>query len=835
MAEYGLMRRTARIAAAIGVIVALLLPVLCRRRAEGPRHQERALPAVRSPAASPPAPADTARIPGLEAPARIVLDRYGIPHLQAATLGDLYIALGFVTARDRSWQLELGRRSARGELSEWLGNRALRGDGGAQLFELAERAARIWERERGDSTVRVPLERFAAGVNAYWACCRAGVEPWAEEFTLLGRKPDPWRPEDSILLLLAQGLVLDLDLPELEEQREIDERGAAWVAARRRFEGDWTYRTIPDRVAESRYGATARPAARRIDAGRGLIGREPLPCAAAERSLGRWLLPSGEPELRASNVFAVGGRRSASGRPMLANDPHLGLATPGPLYAVHLDVPGQVDAIGATVPGVPAIVSGRNRDCAWGITALSADVIDVYADTLSEDGRRVKWNGSWVALREAPFRMRYRVPGGLRVPLLGMERRYGPHGPVLAIDRRRHVALGARWAGNDSAVTLRRLLGLERSRSAAEIAERYRTLVTPGLNVVAADDRGGLVYEAVGAVPRRGFDAGRGVLPGDGRHEWQGTIPPDEMPRWEVPPEQFVVNSNNLPVGPADPDPWPRFDWAHDRALRIDALLRAESPVTAGDLCAVQNDVLSRGAERFVPRLLACADSLAGSLTARERSALDTLRRWDFLARRDRVGPTLFRGWLGAFQHRSGLEGLQGLAAAALDGRAPEALRSGHTTRGGEPERAATAAVEALRLALAELEKRLGPDRSAWRWGRAHRASFAHELAWMKRDLEPQPVPADGDNSTPCVGRSRLPWDLTFDHGPAFRHVVDLAVPDSSLGVVPPGNSGDRSSSHARDQLDPWADHRYMPLYLSWARIESVMERDTRLEPGGNR
>ena len=187
MAEYGLMRRTARIAAAIGVIVALLLPVLCRRRAEGPRHQARALPAVRSPAASPPARADTARIPGLEAPARIVLDRYGIPHLQAATLGDLYIALGFVTARDRSWQLELGRRSARGELSEWLGNRALRGDGGAQLFELAERAARIWEREYQDSTVRVPLEHFAAGVNAYWACCRAGVEPWAEEFTLLGR------------------------------------------------------------------------------------------------------------------------------------------------------------------------------------------------------------------------------------------------------------------------------------------------------------------------------------------------------------------------------------------------------------------------------------------------------------------------------------------------------------------------------------------------------------------------------------------------------------------------------------------------------------------------
>src|SRR5206468_11143883 len=141
---------------------------------------------------------------------------------------------------------------------------------------------------------------------------------------------------------------------------------------------------------------------------------------------------------------------------------------------------------------------------------------------------------------EEPFTMRLTV-GPLRIPLLGQVRRYTPHGPVIALDRGRRVAYAVRWAVPDSLVTLERLIGLERSRSAAEVAERYRTLVTPGLNVVAADDRGGLVYEAVGAVPRRGFDAGRGVLPGDGRHEWQGTIPPDEMPRWEVPPEQVVV------------------------------------------------------------------------------------------------------------------------------------------------------------------------------------------------------------------------------------------------------------------------------------------------------
>src|SRR5207247_4212823 len=140
--------------------------------------------------------------------------------------------------------------------------------------------------------------------------------------------------------------------------------------------------------------------------------------AQVEANLGGWLSPaSAEPELRASNVFAVGGARSASGTPLLANDPHLTLGAPGPLYIIHLNVPGEVDAVGATVPGLPAVVSGRNRDCAWGVTALSADVIDVYADTLSADGRKVLSNGRWVGVREGGFSMRYQVLGVVPIPL----------------------------------------------------------------------------------------------------------------------------------------------------------------------------------------------------------------------------------------------------------------------------------------------------------------------------------------------------------------------------------------------------------------------------------
>jgi len=805
----------ALIAAGIGLVIT------CARR---PAREPRA-----------PAPWDasaTLALPGLRAPARVVTDRWGIPHLRCESLHDLYFVWGFVSARDRLWQLEYTRRAARGELSDWLGNRSLRDDGGAQLFDFRARAEAIWERERGDPAVREALERYAAGIDAWVARCRAGAEAWPAELARLKREPEPWRPEDAILIELALGALLDLALPELEEERTARERGAGFLESHRRFESAFTMSTIPDSAATRLYGRAPRPTlpGRPFPAGTRSGSRpsegEADPLAAAQQALGGWLSPATfDPSLRASNIFAVGPARSGSGRPVLANDPHLRLTAPGALHVIHLDVPGVVDAIGAYAPGLPAIVSGRNRDVAWGITALSADVIDVYADSLSEDGRSVLWQGRWEPIREEPFRMRYRAVG-LKLPVFGQTRRYAPRGPIVSLDRKRRRAYSVRWTALERMPAFGRQLGLERSRSAAEVVERYASLVTPTLNVVAADAGGDVRYRAVGLLPRRGFEAPLGAVPGDGRHEWLGVVATDSMPAWSPPAGGFVVNANNLPVGSPYPEPLPRFDWPHDRAARMAQRLAGDTRVTLADAASVQNDVVSRGAERFVPRLLRCADSLAGSLDPRQRAALDTLRRWDFVVRRDRVAPTLYRGWFGAFARRSKLEGLPGLMAAALDGRDGASLPA---PEGRGQERPATAAVAALALALDELEQRLGPDLATWRWGRAHWARFQHPLVHLDSTLAPRPVPTDGDNATPCVGRSHLPWSRTFEHGAVWRHVVDLAVADSSLGVVPPGNAAD--GPHARDHLERWANHRYVPLHLDWKRIEAARESELRLTP----
>ena len=770
-------------------------------------------------------PADAVARPVL-APgeASALTDRYGITHVRALDLPTLYFAWGWVTARDRLWQLEVTKLRAEGRFHTWVGNDALRGDGGAQLFRFRERAAAIWARERANPEVREALESYAEGINAYLQQIRIGRAPLPAEFSRLGRQPLEWRPEDSIMTLLGLGITLDLDLPELSEADDIRAHGRDWEIARRRFEGGWIYDTIPDSASARMWGAVAAGAPRGPDGGAGEAGRA-VEAAARSRAAGlaeaRSNLaalrgdPGGE-DARASDCMVVGARRSASGAPLLANDPHLSLRAPGYLHIVHLSVPGVCEAAGAAVPGLPAIVSGRNLTCAWGVTALGADVADVVADSVSHDGRRVLFRGRWVPVESHPYRMTFRALG-VPLPVLGQVRRDTPEGPVLAWDPSHGHALSLRWSAfQDDRITLARLLGIERSTSAAEIAARYRTLVTPTINLMAADVGGDTRYQTCGLIPRRLSDPGPGPLPGGGASDWPGFVAADSMPAWRVPSSGFAVNGNNRPLSHF-PYALPRYDWGHDRALRMAQRLAGAPHVTGRDLMSVQNDVYSRQAARWLPALIACADSVPGELSARDRAALDTLRAWDRLARRSRVAPTLFRAWWGALQRRSGTEGLPGLTFAALEGRAPEALRA---PGGASPERPAIAAVRALEWALDTLSTRLGPDLSHWTWWRAHLAHFHHELATRRgRDeaWEPPLTPEDGDNSTPGVAPSRLPWSLEVTHGPVFRHVVDLANARWSWTVVPPAN---RAGSD--ELLDRWANHGYVPLLLDWGLVEAA-------------
>jgi penicillin G amidase len=775
---------------------------------------------------------EATRVPAaLSQPATVVTDRWGIPHIRAANLDDLYYAWGWVSARDRLWQMVWTREAGDGQTHRWLGNDVLRADAGAQLFRLRERAHALWERDQADPALRSALERYAAGVNAWLESCRRGERAWPPELVRLQLVPEAWRPEDCYVVLLGFGITLDLDLAELGEARAVADSGGGWAANRRRYEDRWIYDSIPDSAAARLWPwSTSTPAP---EAGaRARVGAARLPepvLAAAERALA--VFPRRDPEGadRASDEFVVGGRRSASGKPILANDPHLGLATPGPIYVLHVSVPGVVDAVGGGAAGLPVIVVGRNRRAAWGVTALSADVVDVYADTLSADGRRVRTRtadgrADWAPVRTLPFDLHPKFLGvPVWVPAFVQARRYTPHGPVLVWDPKHRLALSARWtAMEDDSITLRRMLGLERSHTAAEVCTRFASVVTPCFNVVSADVDGDVRYRSVGLLPVRAREPGLGPIPSDGRHEWTGFVPADSMPQWRVPPGGFVVNGNNRPAGPHYPYALPRFDFAHDRARRIAQRLAADRSITVEDAASVQNDVVSLAAERNLAALLACADSLRQSLSPRERAACDTLRAWDLRAVRSKVAPALYRAWFGAYQRRSQLDGLPGLALAALTSRAPDALRD--PARPGGLETPSAAARAALTLALDSLAAKLGPELSTWRYGRVHQARFRHALSGLdsRARWEPPLTPEDGDNATPSVGPSRLPYSIEVVHGPAFRHVVDLARPEVSYGVVPPWNSAAFPPRGDMDLRRRWANHSYVPLHLDPLRIDEV-------------
>ncbi len=759
-------------------------------------------------------------LPGLHGEVRIDTDRWGIPHVRATDLSDLYCAWGWVTARDRLAQLALTRASARGERHRWLGNSELRRDGGAQLFALRERAEAIWARDRRDPATRMAAERFSDGVNAYLAECRRGTRPWPRELAELHARPDDWRPEDSVALMLGLGVTLDLGLPEFAESESLRVHGAAWFTARHRFEGRWIFDTVPGS------GTASAPGASTIDA------HASLPAAtsrAAAALAADFPAPDAEGATRASNAMVVGARRSASGRPLVANDPHLPLTAPGPLHVIHVSVPGVVEAAGAEVPGLPAIVSGRNTRVAWGITALGADVIDAWADTILADGHTLR--GPWGTARvlEKPFDLAYRVLG-VDVPLPWMKRRYSPRGPVIVWDAKRRRAISVKWSAmEDERITLRRMLGLERSRDADELVARYRTMVTPTLNVVAADVDGRALYQSVGLVPERATDPGPGVLAADGRHEWTGYVPADSMPAWRVPDDGFAVSGNNRPTASTRPTVWPRYEWAHDRAARMSQRLAGDRSITRADLASVQNDVVSRGSARQVPALLAAVSGRERTLAPRVRQALDSLRTWDFTCRRDRVAPAIARSWWNVFLKRAGCEGLPGLGLAALTGEATGVLHS----PGGRPESPADAATGSLVTAVDSLTRLLGPDPGTWRWGRIHRARFVHELAgrFPAARFEPPLTPEDGDGSTVCVGPARAPYDLQVTHGPVYRHVVDLGDSTRSWVVVAPWNS-EPAGREGSDLRSRWADHGYVPLRLEWSAIERTAVDRRVFRPG---
>jgi len=708
-----------------------------------------------------------ARLPGLAAPAVVRRDGLGVPHIQAGSTLDAVRAQGYATAQDRLWQMDLLRRRAQGELAEAFGEGALRADREARTLGLAHVARRALDAL--DAGSRALLEAYAAGVTAYIASHR-GELPL--EFRLLRYEPRPWQAADTI----AVGKLLALDLAQGWESE-----------AFRATVGD----ALPPDVQDLLF-----PSAFPDD--RILFGDDhrkgPQATDAPDHA-------------RGSNNWVVSGAHTATGRPLLANDPHLGLGVPSIWTAVHLTAP-DLDVAGVTLPGAPGVILGRNRRVAWGCTNVHDDSADLYVEEF--DGYdRYKVPGGWetVTIRDEPIRVR---DGALSATSHTVTHRVRAtrHGPLVEI-RGRLYAL--RWTSLDETPELTAFLLMDRASNWEEFQEALRRFPGPSQNFVYADVDGRIAWYSAGRLPiRRSGDGSRPYPGATGDGDWVGFVPFESLPHLVDPPSGRIVTANNRLVGADYPYVVGRGGIGPWRAAALFRALESREGWTADDMVKLQGERLS------LPHL----DLARALVDAAGRHRGDAV--WDEVGRE-------MAGWDGRMQPDSRAAALAMATFRSLGDRvigprveklaAAQSLRrrtvAVHRLVRDRPPAWIpagdagwdTALRGAWEAAVADLTRSLGPDRGRWRWGAMNRMAVHHPLSRVVPRLalllDPPVTEMGGSSTTPNVLHISPAGSI---EGPSMRFVADLADPDGIRLVNFMGQSGHPASPHYGDQFQAWVD-----------------------------
>jgi penicillin G amidase len=723
----------------------------------------------------------TATLPGLSGPIDITYDADWVPRIHAESDTDAAAALGFVHARDRMFQLELMRRSASGRLSEIVGPATLPMDRMIRTLGLRRHAVEDFATLPAET--RDLLEAYARGVNA-WIDLKGRFA--APEFLLLGA-PDRWEPTDSLLWAKTMGLWLSMNW-----RQEL---------ARQALAGH-----VPASLIQQLWPAESGVAAPEAMA--------PLPtrfASAAERLAG--VLPAfPEPftmPRSASNAWAVDGSHTATGAPMLAGDPHLSFGFPGIWYLARIDTPGHVLA-GATAPGVPFLVLGRNEKIAWTFTTTGADVQDLFVETPAGPGQYQTPDGPKpFAVREE----RIKVRGQDDVVLTVRETRHGPvisdldhpDGPIMA------VAMANLQPNDTAAAGLR---ALNHARTVQEAGAAAEKISSPIQTLLVADPKTIGLF-VTGQVPIRKAGDGSMPVPGDGSHDWIGWADGARLPHSVSPASGRLVNANEPVWAPDFPVFMGRDTFGPWRANRIRAILATSDRHTLADFAAMQTDLVDSFARQVLPILLAVPGA--------SEKAISVLRDWDGTATMASPAPLIFNAWMDAFHdavlHHAGLT--KGLGAPMSDFVASALTPAGAHWCDGDCKPLLR---DSLADAMRSLSTRFGDDPLTWRWGAAHQTVFAHPILRMIPILGPFTtisIPSPGDDDT--LDRGGTSTTFQSVHGASYRGVYDLGDLDRSLFIMTPGQSGNPFSSHARDFAIRWRDGATITLGPTAAQITGTV------------
>ncbi|KAF0105198.1 MAG: penicillin acylase [Rhodospirillaceae bacterium] len=747
----------------------------------------------------------TMDVVGLKAPVEILRDKNAVPHIIAGSIEDASFALGYVHAQDRFWQMELMRRIGQGRLAELVPPRLV----GSGLVDSDRTMRGLGVYRRASESVnalspamRTRLDAYAAGVNARLSDDdqKFGLELTLIKLLSAGRyRPEPWRPADSLVWAKLMALGLDgnwrAELLRLQLSKKIGEDGVKFLIEPSGDSKDSTLSMVMAAVKD-------------IDLDRIFHGTDNEVTRKRE----------------ASNEWVLSGAHAVSGRPLLANDPHLGFSFPGVWYLARLVGPG-FDIRGATSPGSPAVVLGHNGTIGWGFTTTNLDSQDVFVERVdpTDPNRYITPDGARpFAVREETINVAWGDPVTMRV-------RETRHGPVIDDFVRRgenltpqgHV-LALQATALDGADTSAE--GFARVGSAQnwdEFLSAARRIVSPMQNMVYADTSGNIGLISPARVPIRRKGDGSMPVPGwTSEYDWAGFVPFDELPRVYNPVGGVIVNANGRLV-PNDYRHFISKDWAEPYRQRRAAQLLGEverHPVYG--MIVMQADNLALDAADMLPYLLK-----GEPRNARAAQARDLLARWNMFMLASRPEPLIYDAWITELQ--------RGLLADELGDdlfnsiavpNVPLMVRilrdqPGWCDDGGTKvaETCETAIALALERALDWISRRQGPDMTKWQWGHEHYAVHRHPLfdgVPLLRNIASVRYPADGGNQTLNRASPSFRGNRPFDavHGAGYRGIYDFSDLENSRFATPLGQSGNMLSPWARNFVVPWQNLAYINI-----------------------
>ena len=739
------------------------------------------------------------RVHGLQAPVEIRRDRNGVPHIRAADSRDAAFAVGFVHAQDRLWQMELHRRVAAGRLSEVLGKQGIPVDQLMRKIGLRRVSEAEWHVIQVSSELRSLLEAYTAGVNAAMR-----DRPLAAEFVILRHRPEPWEPEDCLavgrLLSFTQSGNWEAQLIRMRMLKELGPQLTSAIDPGYPPANPW----VEAGLAEGEWGSDLLAQLQAVE--------ELLPLSA-------WAA--------GSNTWAVHGTRTATGKPILANDPHGVLGTPSSWHQLHVETP-ELEIAGLAFLGTPFVAFGHNRRVAWGIVNSQVSTQSLYVERLNPNNpTQFEDPGGWQdAVR---FREVIRVRGARPMVEDVLVTRRGPVISNAIPGRQPPISL--RWVGLDSEVdSLSWVMRLNRARDWKSFRFAVGSCAAPAMVVTYADIDGNIGFRLMGFIPLRRNGQGRLPLPGwDGAGEWLGFVPFEDVPEGLNPASGFIIAANNPIAFARHPlvfEPATGY-----RARRCLEVVGANMNLTVADSVQLQGDVDSLPGQTLRDLVIARVDDgHAGSDVA---LGLRILREWDGRLDGDSRGGCVYEGLLERLVERMIGQSLSpplreqvlrksvhsflptGPFAGRLTPAVIEAVAQGRPAPGAPTDRGRCDAIlrECLAETVADLARRRGSDPSRWSWGEEHKVQYEHPIAQafapLSAILNRGPFPGAGDTDTVrLMGHGSEKGSISPATAAICRAVYDLSEWSRSVISHSPGQSGHPASSNYGDMIEDYLANR---------------------------